>query len=60
MKQEACLLSELDDMARIPNRYSISEDKLTAILDVIDRSNNQKLYRALDKTLAELRVTYTV
>ena len=42
------------------NRYSISEDKLTAILDVIDRSNNQKLYRALDKTLAELRVTYTV
>lgn len=39
-------------------RYTISEDKLTAILDVIDRANNQKLYRYLDKTLAELRVSY--
>jgi hypothetical protein len=39
------------------NRYSISEEKLSAILDVIDRANNQKLYRYLDKTLAELRVT---
>lgn len=37
------------------NRYKISEEKLTAILDVIDRANNQKLYRYLDKTLAELR-----
>lgn len=39
-------------------RYDISEEKLTAILDVIDRANNQKLYRYLDKTLAELRVSY--
>jgi hypothetical protein len=39
-------------------RYTISEDKLTSILDVIDRANNQKLYRYLDKTLAELRVSY--
>lgn len=39
-------------------KYSISEEKLTAILDVIDRANNQKLYRYLDKTLAELRVSY--
>jgi hypothetical protein len=39
-------------------RYTISEEKLTAILDVIDRANNQKLYRYLDKTLAELRVSY--
>lgn len=39
-------------------KYSISEDKLSAILDVIDRANNQKLYRYLDKTLAELRVSY--
>lgn len=38
-------------------RYDISEEKLSAILDVIDRANNQKLYRYLDKTLAELRVT---
>lgn len=39
-------------------RYNISEEKLSAILDVIDRANNQKLYRYLDKTLAELRVSY--
>jgi hypothetical protein len=39
-------------------RYTISEEKLTAILDVIDRANNQKLYKYLDKTLAELRESY--
>ena len=39
-------------------RYNISEEKLTAILDVIDRANNQKLYRYLDKTLKELRTSY--
>jgi hypothetical protein len=42
------------------DRYSISEEKLTAILDVIDRANNQKLYRYLDKCLAELRTSYVV
>lgn len=40
------------------NRYVITEDKLTAILDIINRANNQKLYRYLDKTLEELRVRY--
>lgn len=40
------------------SRYSITEDKLTTVLDVIDRANNQKLYRYLDKTLAELRTSY--
>lgn len=39
-------------------RYNISEEKLTAVLDVVDRANNQKLYRYLDKTLAELRASY--
>lgn len=39
-------------------RYRISEEKLTAILDVIDRANNQKLYKYLYRTLDELRVTY--
>ena len=42
------------------NRYNISEEKLTAILEVIDRANNQKLYRYLDRTLAELRTSYNV
>lgn len=40
-------------------RYAIAEDKLTAILDVIDRANNQKLYRYLDKCLTELRASYS-
>jgi len=40
------------------DRYSISEDKLTAILDVIDRANNQKLYRYLRHMLTELRTSY--
>lgn len=39
-------------------KYNISEEKLTAILDVIDRANNQKLYRYLRSTLDELRVSY--
>ena len=42
------------------DRYRISEEKLSAILDIIDRANNQKLYRYLDKTLAELRVSYAI
>lgn len=44
--------------ASFMKRYNISEEKLTAVLDVIDRANNQKLYKYLDKTLAELRVSY--
>lgn len=40
-------------------RYTISEEKLTAVLDVIDRANNQKLYRYLRNCLAELRASYT-
>lgn len=41
-------------------KYNISEEKLTAVLDVIDHSNNQKIYRWLDKCLADLRVSYAV
>lgn len=40
------------------DRYKISEEKLTAILDVINRANNQKLYRYLRATLTELRAAY--
>lgn len=39
-------------------KYTISDEKLTAVLGVIDKANNQKLYRYLDRTLAELRTTY--
>ena len=41
-------------------RYNISEKKLTTCLEVIDKANNQKLYRYLKSTLAELRVSYAV
>lgn len=39
-------------------RYNIPEEKLTAILSVIDKANNQKLYRYLRAVLAELRESY--
>lgn len=39
-------------------RYKISEEKLSAVLEAVDKANNQKLYRYLDKTLEELRATY--
>ena len=39
-------------------RYNISEEKLTSVLDVIDRSTNQKLYKYLSSCLTELRATY--
>lgn len=39
-------------------RYNIAEEKLTSILGIIERANNQKLYRYLDRTLAELRASY--
>lgn len=42
------------------DRYNISEEKLDSVLDVIDHSNNQKIYRWLDKCLAELRVSYAM
>lgn len=42
------------------NRYNISEEKLTAVLDAIDKSTNQKIYRYLDRTLADLRVSYAL
>lgn len=41
-------------------RYNISEEKLDSVLDVIDKSTNQKIYRYLDKCLAELKVSYAV
>jgi hypothetical protein len=53
------LVSKLPDSykAEFLSRYSISDDKLSAVLDVISRANNQKLYRYLDKTLNELRAS---
>ena len=40
------------------SKYKISEEKLTAVLDVVDKANNQKLYRYMKMCLAELRANY--
>jgi hypothetical protein len=39
-------------------RYHVSEEKLTTVLDALDKVNNQKLYRYLKATIEELKVTY--
>jgi hypothetical protein len=39
-------------------RYNISEEKLDSVLDVIDRANNQKLYKYLRLALDDLRASY--
>ena len=51
------IVSKLPDTYKsyFMERYKISEEKLEAVLDVVDKANNQKLYRYLDRTLAELR-----
>ena len=38
------------------DRYTISEEKLTAVLETIDKPNNQKIYKYLYKTLDELKL----
>lgn len=39
-------------------RYSISEAKLDACFEVIEKANNQKIYKYLYKTLDELKASY--
>ena len=46
--------------AEFMHRYNISEEKLDAVLEVVEKANNQKLYRYLDRTLAELRTSYAL
>lgn len=41
-------------------RYDISEEKLNAVLTVINKANNQKLYKYLRRMLAELKTSYVV
>ena len=42
------------------SKYKISEEKLDAVLAYVDKSNNQRLYKLLDRTLTELRASYGV
>ena len=41
-------------------RYHVSEEKLTTVLDALEKVNNQKLYKYLKSTIAELKVTYAM
>ena len=56
------LVSKLPDSYKstFMKKYSISEEKLTTVLDALGKVNNQKIYRYLDKTLEELRVSYAL
>ena len=54
------LVSKLPDTYKndFLERYRISEEKLSAVLDVINKAPNAKLYKYLRGTLAELKLTY--
>jgi hypothetical protein len=39
-------------------RYTISEEKLTAVLDSLGKVNNQKIYKYLKHTLSDLKASY--
>jgi len=56
------IVSKLPDAYKktFMERYRISEEKLDSVLDVIDHSNNQKIYRWLDRTLSDLKVSYAL
>ena len=45
--------------ASFMKRYHISEEKLDTVLGVINKSNNQKLYRYLRECLTELKKSYS-
>jgi hypothetical protein len=54
------IVSKLPDSYKrdFMKKYNISEEKLDSILGVIGKSTNQKLYRYLRSTLAELKASY--
>ena len=41
-------------------RYNVSEEKLTTVLDVIDKVPNQRLYKYLKSTIEDLKVSYAL
>ena len=41
-------------------KYTISEDKLTAVLDALSKVNNQKIYKYLRLTIDDLKVAYSI
>ena len=55
------IVSKLPDTYKndFMDRYSISEQKLAAVLSVIDKASNQRLYKYLRSTINELRAAYS-
>jgi hypothetical protein len=45
--------------ASFMKRYHISEEKLSTVLEAIDKVPNTKLYKYLKATIDDLRVSYT-
>jgi hypothetical protein len=41
-------------------KYKISEEKLDSVLAYLDKVNNQRIYRLLERTLSDLRASYAV
>ena len=41
-------------------KYRISEEKLDAVLGYVNKVNNQRIYRLLERTLTDLRAAYAV
>ena len=41
-------------------KYRISEEKLDSVLTYLDKVNNQRIYKMLDRTLSELRAAYAL
>jgi hypothetical protein len=39
-------------------KYRISEEKLDSVLAYVGKSNNQRIYKLLDRTLTDLRANY--
>ena len=56
------IVSKLSDSYKweFLSKYKISEEKLDAVLGYVDKVNNQRIYKLLDRTLADLRATYAV
>ena len=40
------------------SKYKIAEEKLDSVLAYVDKANNQRIYKLLDRTLSDLRATY--
>ena len=49
-----------DYKTKFMDKYHISEEKLTTVLDALSKVNNQKIYRYLERTIEELKLSYAL